>query len=53
MSESIDLSFYINVYDLMLLDLLPRPRPKRQVTVIADTEEWLPIVDGDTGVCFK
>jgi len=48
----IDLGYYINVYDLMRIDL-PRPRPKRQVTVIADEDEWLPIIDGSTGVCFQ
>lgn len=36
-----DLDYYINVYDLMMIDL-PRPRLKR--TVIADPEEWLPII---------
>jgi len=48
----IDLGYYINVYDLMRIDL-PRPRPKRQVTIIVDDGEWLPIIDGATGVCFK
>ena len=41
----IDLAYYINVYDLMMMDL-PHPRLKR--TVIADPEEWLPIIGVDT-----
>ena len=42
----IDLNYYINVYDLMMLDL---PRPKRKVSVIVNYDEWLPVIDGDTG----
>lgn len=37
----IDLDYYINVYDLMMIDL---PHPKLKPTVIADPEEWLPII---------
>lgn len=44
----VDLRYYINVYDLMMLDL-PRPRLKR--TVIATPEEWLPIIGVDVGRC--
>ena len=45
-SHEIDLKYYINVYNLMNLDL---PRPRRKVSVIVNNGEWLPIVDGDTG----
>ena len=42
MSEGIDLKYYINVYDLMMLDL---PRPKLKPTVlVTGWNEWLPLV---------
>lgn len=49
----IDKRYYINVKELMLRKFLPRPLPKNRVTVIVNDGEWLPIIDGDTGVCFK
>ena len=45
-NRGIDLRYYINVYGLMMLDL---PRPRRKVSVIVNHDEWLPIIDGDTG----
>ena len=45
--EQVDLNYYINVYDLMRIDL-PRPRVKRAVVT---SEEWLPIIGVDVGRC--
>ena len=48
--SSIDLNYYINVYDLMMLDL-PRPRLKR--TIIVNDGEFLPLIDGSTGEILR
>lgn len=49
-----DLNFYINVKEVMLRRFLPRPKPRnRSVSVLVGVDEWLPLIDGDTGVCFK
>ena len=48
----IDLDYYINVYDLMMIDVpkcrLPRPKMKPSVFVMED--EWLPLITVETGV---
>ena len=47
---AIDLDYYINVYDLMMIDL-PKPRLKR--TILATDDEFLPLIDGNTGEILK
>lgn len=48
----IDLDYYINVYDLMMIDVpkcrLPRPKMKPSVFVMED--EWLPLITVETEV---
>ena len=41
-----DEKYYVNVKTLMDKML---PRPRRKVSVIVNYDEWLPIIDGDTG----
>ena len=40
---------YVNVAKLMQIHSLPYPRKKRKVSIIADPDEWLPVIDGSTG----
>ena len=47
-TDKIDYKYYINVKELMVRTL-PRPQLKR--TIIADHDEWLPIIGVDTGRC--
>jgi hypothetical protein len=51
----IDLDSYINVYNLMMLDM-PRcrlSRPKMKPRVIVNDGEFLPLIDGSTGEIMR
>ena len=51
--SGVDLKYYVNVRDCMLKAYLPRPRRKHKVSVLVSDGEWLPIIDGDTGLMVK